>query len=99
MEGCPEGTLSSRESDVSCGAASAHQQEQNAVANAAEQNFSTEIFTFAKVIEKRPRAIYELKDLNATTLDGQFNREELTPVLVMDRTVYKIDKILDRRVT
>ena len=53
-----------------------------------EQNLSTEIFKVAKVIERRPRAIYELEDLNGTTIDGQFYREELTPVRTTDRAAY-----------
>jgi len=48
-------------------------------ANAAEQNFSTEIFRVTKVIEIRPRPLYELEDLNGTRLDGQFERKELIP--------------------
>jgi len=44
----------------------------------------------------RPRAVYELKDLNGTPIDGQFYREELTPVRITHRTSYKIDKILDK---
>ena len=67
-------------------------------AKGAEQNFSTEIFRIAKVIERRPRPLYELKDLNDTPIDGQFYQEELTPVRVTRRTVYKIDKILDKRI-
>jgi predicted amino acid dehydrogenase len=64
---------------------------------AAEQNFSTEIFWVAKVIERRPR-VYELEDLNGTHINGQFYREELTPLRITDRSAYKIDKILDKRV-
>jgi len=41
-------------------------------AKAADQNFSTEIFRVAKVIERRPRAVSELEDLNHTPIDGQF---------------------------
>jgi len=67
-------------------------------AKGAEQNFSTEIFRIANVIERRPRPFYELKDLNVTPIDGQFYQEELTPVRVTRRTVYKIDKILDKRI-
>jgi hypothetical protein len=63
-----------------------------------EQNFSTEIFRIAKVIERRPRPVYELVDLNETSIDGQFYQEELTPVRISKRTVYKINKILDKRV-
>jgi len=44
-------------------------------AKAAEQNFSTAFFSFAKVIDRRPRAVYELEDLNGTPIDGQFYRE------------------------
>jgi len=67
-------------------------------AKGVEQNFSMEIFRIAKVIERRPRPLYELKDLNDTPIDGQFYQEELTPVRVTSRTVYKIDKILDKRI-
>jgi hypothetical protein len=67
-------------------------------AKAAEQNFSTEIFEVAKVIERSPRVVYELEVLNGTPIDGQLYREELTPVRVSDRTVYQIDKILRKRV-
>ena len=63
-----------------------------------EQNFSTEIFRFAKDIERSPRPVYELEDLNKTPIEGQFYQEELTPVSVTRRTHYKIDKILEKRV-
>ena len=63
-----------------------------------EQIFSKEIFRIAKVIERVPRPIYELEDLNKTPIDGQFYQEELTLFRVSRRTVYKIDKILDKRV-
>jgi hypothetical protein len=63
-----------------------------------EQNFSTEIFRIAKVIERRARPVYELVDLNETPIDGRFYQEELTPVRISKRTVYKIDKILNKRV-
>jgi hypothetical protein len=45
-------------------------------AKVAEQNFSTERFEVAKVIKRSPRVVYELKDLNGTSIDGQFHREE-----------------------
>jgi len=67
-------------------------------AKAAEQNFSTDIFKVANVTDRRPHAVYELDDLNGTPIDGQFYREELTTVRITDRTSYKIDKILDKRV-
>jgi len=67
-------------------------------AKGVEQNFSTEIFRVVKVIERWPRPVYELEDINRTRIDGQFYQEELTPVRVTKSTVYKIDKILDERV-
>jgi len=67
-------------------------------AKGGEQNFSTEIFRIAKVIERRPRPVFELEDLNRTPIDDQFYQEKLTPVRVTKNTVYKIDKILDERV-
>ena len=47
-------------------------------AKSAEENFSTEIFRIVKVIERRPRPLYELEDLNGTHIEGQFYQEELT---------------------
>ena len=64
---------------------------------AAEHNFCTEIFRIVKVIDRRPREVYDLEDLNRTPIDVQFYQEELTPVSITSRTTYKIDKILDRR--
>jgi len=50
-------------------------------------NFSTDIFQIAKVIGRRPRPVFELEDLNRTTIDGQFYQEELTHVCVTKITV------------
>jgi len=63
-----------------------------------EQNFSTEVFRITKVIERRPRLVYELEDLNKTSIEGQFYGEVLTPVRISKETSYKIDKILYKRV-
>ena len=51
-----------------------------------EQTFSTEIFRITKVIERRPRRVYELDDLNKTPIEGQFYTEELTPVRTSKET-------------
>jgi len=67
-------------------------------AKVGEQNFSTEIFRHTKVIERRRRPVYELKDLNKTPLEGQFYVEGLTPVRISKQTTYTIIKILDWRV-
>jgi len=86
------------ESDVWSGAAFSHQQEKMRFAKAAEPNLNTESFNVAKVIERRSRTVSELEYLNGTPIDGQFYREELTPVRITDWTSYKIYKILDKRV-
>ena len=41
-------------------------------AKGGEQTFSREIFRITKVIERRPRPVYELEDLNKTPIEGQF---------------------------
>jgi len=51
-------------------------------AKGGERNFSTEIFWIAKVIERRPRPVFGLEDLNRTLIDGQFYQEEMTHVRV-----------------
>jgi hypothetical protein len=66
-------------------------------AKAAEQKFSTELFRVTRVIKRRPWPVYELEDLNNTTIDGHFYQEELVPVLISKRKKYKIDKILRKR--
>jgi len=67
-------------------------------AKGGEQTFSTEIFHITKVIERRPRLLYEPEDLNKTQIEGQTYAEEFTPVRISKGTTYKIDKILDKRV-
>jgi len=47
------------------------------IAKGGEQNFSTEIFRITKGIEKRPRPVNEMEDLNKTPIEGQFCGEEL----------------------
>ena len=63
-----------------------------------QQNFSIQIVCITKIIQRLPRHVYELEDLNKTPIKGQFYGEELTPVRISNQTNYKIDKILDKRV-
>jgi hypothetical protein len=63
-----------------------------------EQNYTTEIFYIVKVIQRFPRPMYELADLNSKLIDGQFYQEELSPVRISKRTTYKVDKIIGKRV-
>ena len=62
-----------------------------------EQNYTDEIFRIVKVIRRTARPVYELEDLNVTLIEVQFYGEEFTPVRVTKHSVYKIDKILDKR--
>ena len=71
----------------------AYQQGEDEVCEERRQNFTTQVFRMLKVIERRPRPLYELEDLNGTLIYGQFYREELTWVCV-----HKVDKILNKRV-
>jgi hypothetical protein len=64
----------------------------------AEENFIREIFRINKVIKRTPRPVYELEHLNKTPIEGKFYQDELTPVRITKRTVYKTDNILDERV-
>jgi len=45
-----------------------------------EQTFSTEIFRIAKVIRRVPQPVYELRDLQNRTIEGQFYNYELVKV-------------------
>jgi len=98
--GSETGMLSSRESDISRGQhVRIISKEKKRFAKAAEHYFSTVIFRVVKLIERRPRVIYELDDFDCTPIEGQyFFREELTPVRITHRIAYKIDEILDKRV-
>jgi len=55
-------------------------------AKGGEQTYSSEIFRVTKVIERRPRTVYELDDLNKTPIEGQFYAEELTTVRISKET-------------
>jgi len=66
-------------------------------AKADEQNISTEVVKVAKVIERRPRAVYEHEDLNGRVSTASFIARK-TPVRITDRTSCKIDNIIDKKV-
>ena len=63
-----------------------------------EQSSSTEVFKITKVILRNPQPVNEIEDLQGTPIEGHFYSEELTPVVITPRTVYKIDKILKQRI-
>jgi hypothetical protein len=63
-----------------------------------EQNYTTDIFKLRKVVHRTPLPVFELEDLRGQEIEGQFYKEELSPVRITKQTTYKIDKILDKRV-
>jgi predicted RNA methylase len=56
------------------------------------------VFRIINVIRRTPRPVYELEDLNRKVIDVQFYDEELTPVRITKRIIFKSDKILSTRV-
>ena len=62
-----------------------------------EQTFSTEIFRVVKVIQRVPQPVYELSDLQARPIEGQFYNYELVKVTVSSQTEIHIDKIVRTR--
>jgi hypothetical protein len=67
------------------------------VAKRYERNFSTEIFRIVKVMQHAPRPVYELSDLQARLIEGQFYNYELVKVTVSPQTEFQKDKILRTR--
>jgi len=68
-------------------------------AKGGEQNYTTEIFKVRNIVHRTPRPVFELEDLRGREIEVQFYSELLVPVRVTKQTTYKIDKILDRRVS
>jgi len=62
-------------------------------AKGGEKNFSTQIFRITKVIERRPRPVYELEDLNKMPIEGQFYGEEMTPIRISNKPVTRQIKL------
>jgi hypothetical protein len=57
-----------------------------------EQTFSTEIFRVVQVILRMPQPVYELSDLQARPIEGQFYNYERIEVIVSPETEFQIDK-------
>ena len=62
-----------------------------------EQTFSTEIFRFIKVIHRVPQPVYEVSDLQARPIEGQFYNSQLLKITVSPQTEFQIDKIVCNR--
>ena len=66
-------------------------------AKRSEQNCIDDMFRKLNIVRSSPRPVYDLEDLNGTLIDWQFYGDELIPVRVTNRSVYKLDIILDKR--
>lgn len=62
-----------------------------------ETNWSDEIFIIESIIERSPRLVYTIKDLEGETITGTFYASELQKVTYLPSTKYKIDKIIRSR--
>jgi len=59
-------------------------------------NFTEEIFTISKCVERKPR-VYHLMDQAGETIDGTFYEPELVKVIKDEDAVHKIEKVLKTR--
>jgi len=57
-----------------------------------EQPFSTEIFRVIKFIQRVPQPVYEMSDLQARLIEGQFYNYELLKFNVSPKTEFQIHK-------
>jgi len=62
-----------------------------------EQTFSTEIFSFVKVIHRITQLVYERLDLQNRPIEELFYNYELVKVTVSPQTEFQIDKIVRTR--
>jgi len=98
-DGGPESwARSRRESDVSCGAARAHQQGEDAVWQGCRTEFQHRDFQVREFNREAAAGRLRTREFKCTPIGGQFYRKELTRVWLIYRTVYEIHKILDKKV-
>lgn len=62
-----------------------------------ETNWSDEIFTIESIINRFPRVVYTLRDLEGEPIVGTFYSKELQKVTYLPTIEYKIDKIVRSR--
>jgi len=62
-----------------------------------ELSFSTEIFWFARVIQRVPQPVYKLTGLQDRPIEGQFYKYELVKVIVSPHTEFEINKLMRTR--
>jgi hypothetical protein len=63
-----------------------------------EQSFFTEILRINMVVRRFLQPSYEIEDLHKTPTRGQFYNKELTSVKITDKTMYRIDQMVNTRV-
>lgn len=63
-----------------------------------ETNWTLEVFKIIKVIKRSPYTVYKICDLQNEPIDSIFYEPELQKVTYSDDSLFKIDKILKRRV-
>ena len=54
-----------------------------------EQNLFTEIFQVAKVIQRMPKPVFDLSDLQTPSIEGQFYNDGLVKVVVSHKQSFK----------
>jgi hypothetical protein len=67
-------------------------------AKAFEKNYTTEFFRINHVVRRFSQPVHETEDLQKTHIEGQFYNEELTPVKITEKMMYKTDNIVDTRI-
>ena len=61
------------------------------------KGYEQTIFRVVKVFQRLPQPVYELSDLQARPIEGQFYNYELVKVTVSSQTEFQIDKIVRTR--
>ena len=61
------------------------------------KGYEQTIFRVVKVFQRLPQPVYELSDLQARPIEGQFYNYELVKVTVSPQTEFQIDKIVRTR--
>jgi hypothetical protein len=62
-----------------------------------ETTYSTDIFKILKIIQLMPQPLYELTDMQARPIEGQFYNNELVNITVSPETEFQIDKLVRTR--
>ena len=61
------------------------------------QNYTDEIFFISRVSKTNTPVTYKLTDSSGETIDGIFYRQELSPVIIDDKNIYAVEKVLNEK--